>query len=149
MGWLRRHRDRAHDIERELHFHVEERTDVLVSEGASRTEASRRARAELGGLESVTAQCREVWRPVLLHAVRHGLRCAARMLDKRPAVLSLIRRPTVTTSGPPSPAVSYPSPTRWRDVAQFTAWLLLLMAWSHLHQMRSSMRAWSGSPGLC
>jgi len=57
MIWRKR---RESDLERELRFHLEERAADLMARGATREEAVRRARIELGGVEQVREGCRDV-----------------------------------------------------------------------------------------
>jgi len=54
IGWLRRAfgwNRLERDLDKELRFHVDARTDALMEEGHSRIEARRLALAEFGGLE--------------------------------------------------------------------------------------------------
>ena len=57
MMWRKK---RESDLERELRFHLEEREADLMARGATREEARRRARVEIGGVEQVREGCRDV-----------------------------------------------------------------------------------------
>lgn len=57
-GLLRR-RDCESDLEAELQFHIEHRTQVHMEAGLPPDEAERRARLELGGVEQVKEKCRD------------------------------------------------------------------------------------------
>jgi predicted permease len=66
------------DLERELRYHVDRRTDEMVAAGLSGDEARRRARVEFGGVAQVQEDVRETWivrsLDALARDVRHGLR---------------------------------------------------------------------------
>jgi predicted permease len=66
------------ELDRELRFHVDQRTADLTARGLPPDEARRRARLELGGPEQVKEECRDVrgtrWLDDLLHDVRFALR---------------------------------------------------------------------------
>jgi hypothetical protein len=57
-------RDRDKDLDRELAFHIEQHAEDLIARGIAREEAQRRAKIEIGGLEQVREECRDVrpWR---------------------------------------------------------------------------------------
>jgi predicted permease len=84
MSWLSRLRnvfrsDRvADEVERELAFHLAERADDLMAEGATREEAEREARRRFGSylLQKENTRDRDVfvWLETLLGDFRHGLR---------------------------------------------------------------------------
>src|SRR3984957_8671911 len=79
---------RRHDFEdgmsEELQFHIEQLTDDLVRSGVSRVEAGRRARMELGSLNTVKGDCREARGLPLFDELLRELRYAARLLRKTP-----------------------------------------------------------------
>jgi putative ABC transport system permease protein len=88
MSWLRRLRNTIkpgrieREIERELAFHLAERTDELRAQGLSPDEASRRARLQLGNLALQTERTRDMdmsaWTDALLRDVKYGLRALGR-----------------------------------------------------------------------
>jgi len=62
MRWLRRlfQKSRAdHDLDRELHFHLERQIADHIAAGISAEEARRRANLEFGGLERVKEEVRD------------------------------------------------------------------------------------------
>ena len=78
-------RDFEAGMTEELRFHLEQYTDDLMRSGVSREEAGRRARIELGGLNSVKEDCREARGLHLFDELRRELRYASRLLRKTPA----------------------------------------------------------------
>src|SRR5688500_6904370 len=88
MSWLSRLRnvfrtDRvADEVERELAFHLAERADGLMAEGATRDEAEREARRRFGSylLQKENTRDRDVfvWLETLLGDFRYGLRALRR-----------------------------------------------------------------------
>src|SRR5688500_3925557 len=88
MSWLSRLRnvfrtDRvADEVERELAFHLAERADGLMAEGATREEADREARRRFGSylLQKENTRDRDVivWLETLLGDFRYGLRALRR-----------------------------------------------------------------------
>ena len=86
--WLnfgRRRRERLErNLERELHDHVERRTQDLVEAGVGEAEARRRARLELGGVTQVREAVRETWTWRWLDAIRLDFRHTVRGLRRSP-----------------------------------------------------------------
>jgi predicted permease len=68
----------------ELRFHVAQYADDLIRSGVSSEEAHRRARLELGGLNTITDNCREARGLYLFDEIGRDLRYAARLLRKAP-----------------------------------------------------------------
>jgi putative ABC transport system permease protein len=76
-------------VERELHdelrFHIERQIEQYVQRGLTREEARRRVRAEFGGLDQVTEECRDARGVSVVDETLRNLRYAGRTLRKRPA----------------------------------------------------------------
>ena len=66
------------ELDQELRFHLEQKTEKYVRGGMSREEASRRVRLEFGGLDQVKEHCRDErglsWAATLLQDVRYCVR---------------------------------------------------------------------------
>ena len=92
-GALRRN-PTDHDLERELHFHLDHAEEELRAKGHSPAEAARLARAHLGGLPQAMEALRDQRGLPWLDDLRTDLRIGARGLARRPgftatAVLAL------------------------------------------------------------
>jgi predicted permease len=74
--------DRLH---KELRFHLEAHTADLIAQGCDPEEAKRLARLELGGLDQVAEQCRDVGRLRWFDDFARDLRYALRGLRRQPA----------------------------------------------------------------
>ena len=68
----------------ELRFHIEQYTEELVRSGVSPEEARRRARMELGGINTVKEECREARGLGGVDALERECRYAARQLWRNP-----------------------------------------------------------------
>ncbi|HEX4749972.1 MAG TPA: ABC transporter permease [Bryobacteraceae bacterium] len=69
----------------ELHSHIEHCAQDLIRSGLSREEAYRRARVDMGGLNSIKDDCREARGLQPFDELARNLRYAARLLRKTPA----------------------------------------------------------------
>ncbi len=82
---LARRREFEDGMTEELRFHIQQYTEELVQSGASREEAARRARIELGSFTNIKGDCREAFGVHLFDEFRRELSYAARLLRKTPA----------------------------------------------------------------
>jgi len=85
--WLRRivRKERTeHELDSELHFHLEQRMADLLESGATRDEAGRQARLEFGGVEGIKEDCRESRRVHLVETLLQDVRYGLRMLRRNP-----------------------------------------------------------------
>lgn len=73
------------DIQRELAFHIAERTDQLRAEGLSEAEAARHARARFGNITLQRERTRDVSISLLFDRLQRDLRHAVRALRRTPA----------------------------------------------------------------
>ena len=86
-SWWRaatREREFASDLSAELRFHIEQYAEDLMRAGATPQEAYRRARMEMGGLNSVEQDCREARGLAWMDEIGRDARFAARLLRKSP-----------------------------------------------------------------
>ncbi|MGH9861139.1 MAG: permease prefix domain 1-containing protein, partial [Candidatus Acidiferrales bacterium] len=79
------HAAAACEMDAELRFHVERRTDELLREGHSAGEARRRALVELGGVQQVKEEVRAMRSGVWLETLWQDVRYGARSLRRNPA----------------------------------------------------------------
>ncbi len=84
LGVLARRRSFEEGMTDELGFHIDQYTDDLMRSGMSAEEASRRARVELGGLNTIQEECREARGVKIFDEFGRTLRYAARSLRKTP-----------------------------------------------------------------
>jgi predicted permease len=84
LNWLRRS-DLETDLDRELRYHVDRRVGDLMQSGMSEPEARRRATLELGGLEQVREEVRDVWLTRWLRDFVYDLRFSARSFLHSPS----------------------------------------------------------------
>jgi putative ABC transport system permease protein len=75
------------DLDQEMRFHVETRTEQLAQSGLSRQEAERRARVEFGSTENYQEMCRESRGMRWLDDLAQDLRYGARTLRKSPGLM--------------------------------------------------------------
>lgn len=78
------------EMDEELAYHLEREAEKYLRQGFSQTEATRRARIALQGMEQARQQCREVRGTRHLEILGQDLRYGMRMLRKNPGVTFLI-----------------------------------------------------------
>jgi len=72
------------ELDDELRDHLERKTEEYVAQGMTETEAHRRARLDLGGIEQTKEKCRDARRVNLIQDFVHDLHFGLRMLRKSP-----------------------------------------------------------------
>ena len=87
MNWLQRllkRRELFSAIDEEIAQHLEERTDQLVREGATREDAAAQARREFGNVPSLAESSRETWQWPAVESFLFDIRYALRQLRLQP-----------------------------------------------------------------
>jgi predicted permease len=82
-------RQLAAQVQEELEFHIESYAEDLMNAGVPRTEAFRRARAQLGSVAAGKENCRAAWGTRFFDELRGNLRFAVRMLAKNPGFTAI------------------------------------------------------------
>ncbi len=78
------------DLAEEMRLHLEERTEQLMGEGMSRTEAERNARVAFGNATVVAERSREVWQWPLMESLATDLKLVFRRLRKSPGFAATV-----------------------------------------------------------
>jgi hypothetical protein len=89
LNWFRRG-DLEKDLDRELRYHVDRRISELMASGLPEWEAKRRAALEVGGLERVREEVRDVWLTRWLRDFVYDLRFSARSFLRSPSFTAAI-----------------------------------------------------------
>ena len=82
---LFRRQDMESELNEELDYYISLRTDRLVAQGLSPAQASDEAARELGGIEQIKEECRDVWGVRLIEEFWQDTRYAIRTLRKTPS----------------------------------------------------------------
>jgi predicted permease len=77
-------RDVKHDIDAEMRFHIEQRTEENIAAGMTQDEAAREACKRFGNIQSVREECRDIRRANLGESFLQDIRFGLRMLGKNP-----------------------------------------------------------------
>ena len=93
LNWFRLRRLDS-ELDRELRYHMDRRTDDLIRSGLPEPEARRQAALQFGGVTQVREEVRDIWLARWLRDFVHDLRFSVRSLFRSPsftatAVLSL------------------------------------------------------------
>jgi predicted permease len=83
-------RRRYEDISISIQEHIDERTEELMADGISRTQAEQTARREFGNVTLVEESSREVWQWPALESILADLKFAFRRLGKSPGFAATV-----------------------------------------------------------
>src|SRR5579871_610196 len=78
------------ELEAELHTYLEELTDEKVRSGASFAAARRAALVEIGGLEQVKEEVRQIRMGNMLESTLHDIRYSLRTLSRSPGFTGVV-----------------------------------------------------------
>src|SRR5262245_13701275 len=92
LGALFKRSNLENQMDAEMRFHLESYTEDLVRSGVPRSEATRRAQIEFGGVELAREQCRQARGVMGIDQLRQDGVYALRMLKKNPgfAVIAIV-----------------------------------------------------------
>src|SRR5580658_6835306 len=89
MGWLKQfflRRKLYADLDAEVAFHLQKRTEELVAEGMPKEQALVKAKKEFGNVSALKENAREAWGWKWLDDLQVDLRFGVRMLKKNPVL---------------------------------------------------------------
>jgi hypothetical protein len=90
------------DLSDELRFHLERQIEMKIAQGTTPEEARYAALRELGGVEQIKEECRDMRRVNLIENLIQDFRYGLRMLAKRPG-FTAVAAITIALVSPPSP----------------------------------------------
>jgi putative ABC transport system permease protein len=84
-NWLKRRSREERELDQELHFHMEQETQLRIDRGEAPEQARQSARRDFGNLTLTREVTRGMWGWSMLERAVQDVRFAARMLFKNPA----------------------------------------------------------------
>jgi len=105
------------ELDREIQHHLETLTDAFERQGIPREEATRRARAEFGGVDRAKEECRDVRWWNWLAQLRQDLRFGGRMIRKTPAITAAAALSLALGIGATTAMLSLADALLWRKLA--------------------------------
>lgn len=92
MNWwgrLLRRKEQEDNLDKELHFHIEQRVADLTRSGLGEEEARRKVRQEFGGMDQIQEDCRDARGTRWIEDFGRDARYALRLLARNPAFAAI------------------------------------------------------------